>query len=133
MARLFSFKGRAGRREFWIISLAIVASAGVLLWGTLHLFGKVAGPQGFWVVLLVWISLAVGVRRLHDRGKRWWWIFLFYFLPHGLMSPLEKGADRSIVVLSLWVVGVALSVWAVAELGAGPGEPGENRFGPPED
>ena len=66
---LFSFKGRIGRRDFWIwIGLWIV--------GMLVLF-SLASKQlldiqtaAFCLVCLLWPTAAVTVKRLHDRALR---------------------------------------------------------------
>ncbi len=65
---LFSFKGRIGRRDFWIwIGLWFV--------GMLALF-SLAGKNlldiqtaAFCLVCLLWPTAAVTVKRLHDRGR----------------------------------------------------------------
>lgn len=72
---LFSFKGRIGRRDFWIwIGLWIV--------GMLVLF-SLASKQlldiqtaAFCLVCLLWPTAAVTVKRLHDRGRSGAWALL---------------------------------------------------------
>ena len=64
---LFSFKGRIGRRDFWIW-------IGLWFAGMLVLF-SLAGKNlldiqtaAFCLVCLLWPTAAVTVKRLHDRG-----------------------------------------------------------------
>lgn len=64
---LFSFKGRIGRRDFWIW-------IGLWFAGMLALF-SLAGKNlldiqtaAFCLVCLLWPTAAVMVKRLHDRG-----------------------------------------------------------------
>ena len=72
---LFSFKGRIGRRDFWIW-------IGLWLAGMLVLF-SLAGKNlldiqtaAFCLVCLLWPTAAVTVKRLHDRGRSGAWAFL---------------------------------------------------------
>jgi uncharacterized membrane protein YhaH (DUF805 family) len=70
---------------------------------------------------LLWIGLAVGAKRLHDRNKSAWWLLLFYVLPAILIN---------IPVTLLLLIGWALAVWAFIEFGFLWGTAGPNRFGP---
>jgi uncharacterized membrane protein YhaH (DUF805 family) len=76
-------------------------------------------------------SLAVGVKRLHDRDKSGWWIVLFYIVPSAL---IEIGAmidpTRTTVGLMLALVALLIIIWAIVELGCLRGTRGPNRFGP---
>ncbi|STE52851.1 inner membrane protein [Escherichia coli] len=72
---LFSFKGRIGRRDFWIW-------IGLWFAGMLVLF-SLAGKNlldiqtaAFCLVCLLWPTAAVTVKRLHDRGRSGAWAFL---------------------------------------------------------
>lgn len=72
---LFSFKGRIGRRDFWIW-------IGLWFAGMLVLF-SLAGKNlldiqtaAFCLVCLLWPTAAVTVKRLHDRGRSGVWAFL---------------------------------------------------------
>ncbi len=71
---LFSFKGRIGRRDFWIW-------IGLWFAGMLVLF-SLAGKNlldiqtaAFCLVCLLWPTAAVTVKRLHDRGRSGAWAF----------------------------------------------------------
>lgn len=94
----FSFEGRATRGEWWKINLlAYVACViFILLIGSAEIsrIGNTTvgnGPYGLqtnvlvalfcvFFVMLVWVGLAVGVRRYHDRNKSGWWL-LIAFIP----------------------------------------------------
>lgn len=106
------FDGRAQRPEFWwwilFVTLLQVA-ASIVLTVLLVLFQNAGflqwlGVMIFMIVVLAVIlpSIAVSVRRLHDRDLSGWW-YLLGFVPFG-----------SIVLL----------VWYVL-----PGTPGPNRYG----
>lgn len=106
------FDGRAVRSEFWwwilFVTLLQVA-ASIILTVFLIVFQNAGflqwlGVMIFMVVALALIlpSIAVSVRRLHDRDLSGWW-YLLGFVPLG---------------------SIVLFVWYVL-----PGTPGPNRFG----
>jgi uncharacterized membrane protein YhaH (DUF805 family) len=82
-------------------------------------------------VLFLYSLLAVGVKRLHDRNKRGWWVFLFLLVPVlafmiGVLAP-ELGRELT------WTgsaIVLGLGVWALIELGVLTGTAGPNRYGP---
>ena len=103
---LFTFEGRIGRKAYWFAVVVLFAAgliASILDWvvfGTGN--GLVSAAVGF--VSLV-ASIAVAVKRWHDRDKSGWWM-LIVFVP-----------------LVGWI-------WALVENGFLRGTPGPNRFGP---
>ncbi len=104
---LFSFKGRATRKQFWIFNL-IIFSAGLLLGvitGTPDEFGQFTRPQIMFMLWIFWPSLAVQAKRWHDINKSAWWLLLN-------------------------AIPIAGPIWALIENGFLPGTPGDNRFGP---
>ena len=130
MNLLFSFDGRIGRGQFWLGYLAAILLT-VVVMAILSLIVPweqviITGPDGqvttidyaneamlpVWIVyglLLIvttWISIAISVKRFHDRGKSGWW-YLIIFVP--LIGPL----------------------WWLIELGFFRGDPGPNAYGPP--
>ena len=117
---LFSFQGRINRAKFWLIHLAIFVVEAIvlsLLGGTaaimsgdyekvIVVFGGASGAVWSIVALLAfWISLAVGVKRWHDRNKTGWWM-LIIFVP---------------------VIG---GLWYLIECGFLKGTTGPNSYGP---
>ncbi len=105
---LFSFRGRIGRKPYWIFNLIILFG-----WMVLGLFtevshdiDRISRPQLMFMLWILWPSLAIQAKRWHDRNKTAWWI-LVNFIP--IIGPL----------------------WALVENGFLPGTPGDNRFGPP--
>jgi uncharacterized membrane protein YhaH (DUF805 family) len=104
-----NFQGRLNRQPFWIATLVLwLVSMGVTF-VTSILFGSQSAVTTFVqaVVALVLLipSLAVAVKRYHDRDKSGWWI-LIVFIP---------------------IIGL---IWYIVELGFLPGTPGPNRYGP---
>jgi uncharacterized membrane protein YhaH (DUF805 family) len=102
---LFGFRGRVPRRVFWLYGVLGMLFVSLLLFLLLGIAG-VHGPSRDAVstVLLLWPSLAISVKRWHDRGKSGWWV-LINLIP---------------------VVGV---LWALVENGFLRGTEGPNRFG----
>jgi uncharacterized membrane protein YhaH (DUF805 family) len=100
---LFGFKGRLKRLPWWIATILANLGLGmaVAIFGAPH-------PSAFFLLLLVppliWISIAVQVKRWHDRNKSGWWL-LMNFLP---------------------VIGL---LWVLIECGFLRGTEGPNRFG----
>ena len=104
-----NFQGRLNRQPFWIATLVLwLVSMGVAF-VTSILFGSQSAATTFVqaVVALILLipSLAVAVKRYHDRNKSGWWI-LIVFIP---------------------IIGL---IWYIVELGFLPGTPGPNRYGP---
>jgi len=109
---LFSFKGRIGRKQFFL-------GIGCMLLQTLILFlllsmtfnpeTPVPGPAGFAIlaimmILNTWQSFALYTKRFHDRNKSGWWVLI------------------SLVPL----IG---AIWIIVECGFLKGSDEENRFG----
>lgn len=107
---LFGFRGRITRAKFWLVALGIFVIELMLyvaLGGNEEL--PQIGPFATTVilvfgVLVTWISLAVAVKRYHDRDKSAWWV-LIIFLP---------------------VIG---AFWYLIECGFLSGTDGHNRYG----
>ena len=124
---LFSFKGRIGRRDFWVwIGLWLVAMALLL---SLVANGILdAQTAAFMLVCLLWPTSAVIVKRLHDRGKSGLWA-LFMILAWMLLA----GNWAVLGGIWQWVVGrfvpTVIMVMLLLDLGAFIGTPGENKYG----
>lgn len=104
---LFSFQGRINRARFWLVHLGIFVVEAIIIslmgGGAAIMSGNYeqvivvfGGATGFvWAivgVLVFWISLAVGVKRWHDRNKTgWWMLILFVPVIGGLWYLIECG------------------------------------------
>jgi uncharacterized membrane protein YhaH (DUF805 family) len=75
----------------------------------------------------IWIGLALATKRLHDRNKSAGWLAIFYALP-GILERIGGFAGDAEVVLL--IASMALSIWALVELGFLRGTPGPNGYGP---
>ena len=110
---LFKFDGRINRAKFW---------AGIAVsWGFGIIFAILAGIAvgsgsgglasivvilGIVLyVVLIWIGLAISIKRWHDRGKSGWWILI------GMIPFIG-------------------AIWALVETGFLEGDPGDNQYGP---
>ena len=116
---LFSFQGRANRARFWLVAFGILIVEAIIVVAVfgntvmsgdpekvLAAIGPLAGIVLFaFAVVATWISLALGVKRFHDRNKSGWWV-LIVFVP---------------------VIG---HLWYLIECGFLRGTPGPNAYGP---
>lgn len=131
LRRYFDFQGRSRRREYWMFTLlniiiALILFSFVFAAGVpVTAFEDAAGAAGLFtgglmlvvsLLILAWFlaiiipSIAVTIRRLHDRDMSGWWYL-------------------AIVLASLIpVIGFLASI-AFLVLLALPGTPGPNRFG----
>ena len=106
---LFGFQGRANRAKFWLVALGIlvvevilfaVILGGAAMSGDPEQIAAAMGPVASIVILIfavvaTWISIAVAVKRYHDRNKSGWWV-LIVFVPviGGLWYLIECGFLR---------------------------------------
>jgi uncharacterized membrane protein YhaH (DUF805 family) len=107
MRRFCSFDGRAARSEWWGINVVVLLPASLLV-RTLLADPNVGTLMSTILLLasipLIWISIAVSVRRLHDLNKEGIW-YLISFVP---------------------VIG---SAWLLIYCGFLQGTAGPNRYG----
>jgi len=156
---LFSFKGRINRAKLWLFFLivflveiaafalfvGVFGTSALLAAGkpaTSQLAGGVGGALFVIVYLVVGIalivaSLALTVKRLHDRDKGAAWLLVFWFLPF-VLNVIASGVSHAgspnpgsmtAVALICAVASVAISIWAFVELYCLRGTIGDNRFG----
>lgn len=96
-SKLFTFKGRARRSEYWYFMLFLIILQGVMMAGgeifdTLISIGQSQGGDvtikfagSYMQKILLWVlysmGLTVTVRRLHDVDCNGWFVLLLYVLP----------------------------------------------------
>ena len=84
---LFSFKGRINRAKYWLTGLIyfVALFAYYILFSLFFSF-----PADLLGIILIFSvpmipiivsSVAVAIKRLHDRDKSGWWLLVFYLLP----------------------------------------------------
>jgi len=133
---LFSFRGRLNRKRYWMTVIVTIAVIILLLLLALVMMREQRFEFAALTVVillllyipLIWIGLAIGAKRLHDRDKSAWWLLVFYVLP-GILSSLGNQMD-DLGFLILHVVSFAITVWAFVELGCLRGTLGPNQYGP---
>lgn len=125
----FSFRGRLGRRDFWVwLVLWLVVMAGAFAaasrgWLAIQ-------SAAFLIVFLLWPTAAVLVKRLHDRNRAGSWALLLI-----LAWMLAAGNWQMMPALAAWTLGrllpAVIFVLMLVECGFLAGTAGDNRFGPP--
>ncbi|MGY3693387.1 uncharacterized membrane protein YhaH (DUF805 family) [Bradyrhizobium sp. USDA 3240] len=130
---LFTFDGRIERRKFWLASLVWILVP-MAIWAALVLVGWLSSLAWIAAVAVVFVTsilsilsaIAVGIKRLHDRGKSGRWLLLFCLGPAVIGTIGEAAGSARIASL----ISTAIGVWALVELGCLPGTAGPNRYGP---
>ncbi|WP_445373476.1 DUF805 domain-containing protein [Photorhabdus tasmaniensis] len=123
----FSFKGRIGRREFWIGIGVCLALMFVVL--TIQGMSSLTMHYAvFALVLVMYPAAAIMAKRLHDRNKRGGWSLLLLLAwlliaaDWGGMEPFwQWGIGRFIPTLII--------VMMVLDCGVFRGTDGPNQFG----
>ena len=101
--RIFDFKGRATRKEYWmfylkfLIAIPIIGFIASILSNITELFGAIFG--GIFAVILIiplpLVALSLAVRRMHDIGRSGWWqlspIAIYYLCQSSQKSDNKYG------------------------------------------
>jgi len=131
--KLFGFEGRIRRRDFWIYSILVGLFTQCLVAVAVFGFGYDRGDQNLALgleLLTLWPTLAITVKRLHDRNKSGWFCLLFYVGPSILgeiFGRMEFDWALSLLIGALILIP---AIWGIVELGFRDSVPGTNRFGP---
>jgi uncharacterized membrane protein YhaH (DUF805 family) len=102
----FSVRGRIGRQAYWLFMVLPFLLTGIVLGFlilSLHIpFRMVLVLLLTLVPVLVWVGIAVSVKRLHDIGLSGWWVILC-FIPflHYVAVPV-LGAIRGKVGANIY-------------------------------
>jgi uncharacterized membrane protein YhaH (DUF805 family) len=153
----FSPSGRISRSQYWLKYVlpyaVIVLILEILAAATAADSAANAGASmllAIFSLVTVWPSIAVLVKRIHDRNKSGWFI-LFLFVPAALLTALlfawfgaallaiAAGQAATaiaplgvlgmcVIILGLAVLGI--EIWFFVEFGCLRGTIGANRFGP---
>jgi uncharacterized membrane protein YhaH (DUF805 family) len=135
-----SFDGRINRKPYWLaaillavvgIGLAFLLGAAMATIGTSALVFATLLIQ----LILLYPSVALMVKRLHDRNHPGWWA-AFIMVPVVLQSvtnllgitgdPFNMGPLDYVLTLVI----VAVGIWFFVELGCRRGTAGPNDYGP---
>ena len=109
---LFSFQGRIRRLHYWLTAIGAAVVVGIIGSILMGMSGIASGHPNPIIALPliviyavdIWIGLALGVKRCHDRDKSGWFL-LIGLIP--IIGPL----------------------WLLVELGFLDGTPGPNKYG----
>lgn len=143
-----SFEGRINRKPFWIASLILFVVALVISFVVLVPITAANATMGMLAGLILSLALlypgaALGVKRLHDRGKSG--LLMAVFIAPGVVSQLcgllgISGSYQIIAGESIhmpnalgWILNLAtfgVAIWALVTLGFLKGTSGANRYGP---
>lgn len=142
---VFGFRGRISRRTYWLAMLGvytvfflIAGAAEYLVTGRLRLAVS-SSDAPLWpaifaslMVLVLWPSLAISLKRWHDHGLPSWPIFLYYVLCLCAALTVPFLSDIKLVGLHMLFSSVLDIFWIVLiiVLGFIKGNVGPNRYGP---
>lgn len=113
MTHLFSFSGKSDRFEWWVITtITNLAAQLCLIFGFMSLHSDAslrylqAGALFFGVVVALWMSVAVSVRRFRDRERSPWLLlaglmpvvgWIWYFIECGFLPAPGVRGPRTLV------------------------------------
>ena len=129
-ADYFSWRGRIGRRTYWLRSLAAALVVGVIA-VTGELLRPYAWPvatalAAIAILLGAWICATLVVRRFHDHGRHGW-MGLAAVAAGAFIGSAGQWFGAGLPAMTLAsVVGLALSIY----LGFVRGIRGPNEYGP---
>ena len=76
-ALFFGLRGRISRRSFWLYGVLAMLGLSLALMALLQIAGLPAElSEGVANLLLAWPSIAISVKRWHDRGYSGWWVLV---------------------------------------------------------
>jgi len=153
----FSLNGRISRSQYWLRFVVPY----LVIYFALQIVGAIAGSGSnlniaisitimIFSLVMLWPSLAILVKRIHDRNKSGWWclflyiptfvftILLMVWLGAAILAIAAGDADTAlptlgalgILVIILGVATLGIDLWFFVEFGCLRGTIGSNRFGP---
>jgi uncharacterized membrane protein YhaH (DUF805 family) len=127
---LFSFTGRLNRARYWLAGITTGVVGMLIVLGIAVGIGRAnLATVGLAVpvfLALIWISLALAIKRLHDRDKSAWWLLLFYLAP-SILQVVGSRVGSVTIIPNL--IGIGISIWAFVEIGCLRGTAGSNSYG----
>jgi uncharacterized membrane protein YhaH (DUF805 family) len=132
-------EGRISRSWLWLRWFLPVIAIHVILWIMIAIGAAADSATLTTIFLVVWIvfclltlwpSIAVMVKRIHDRNKTGW-LVLAYWIPAGLQTILfVVGISDSAANTILNLITAAVGIWFFVEFGCMRGTIGPNQYGP---
>lgn len=103
--RIFDFKGRSSRTEYWLYLLSMFICIFpmlpfiLLLNGDFGVISKISASivliyTLLWFIVSTISYVSISVRRLHDFGRSGWWILLDYVPLIGLVAFIDRGLRK---------------------------------------
>lgn len=121
---LLSPSGRVSRRGYWIYAVILNAVYAVLYFLTYEKMEHILDwdiPHFVVTLVFLWPSIAMGIKRSHDRGRGWWfviltfvpvvnlWPIIEFLVLRGTQGDNEYGPDPATETRStwwIWIVGI---------------------------
>jgi len=140
----FSFRGRLNRGKYWLLLLAGMVISAICIGIEVPYLNELQmglyGAESGGVIALIavitiilifvfWSSLAIGCKRLHDRNKGAAWLVLFWLAP-SVLYAIGQSIGVSGAGAFVALVGAAIAIWGLVEIGFLKGTTGPNDFGP---
>ena len=139
----FSTAGRVSRSQYWLRFFLPFLLIGLAL-NLLQLldYRTFSVLSSFFGLLVLWPSVALLIKRMHDRDKPGWVIWILYgpmiaavtftvsaFYAIGTGS-ISAAWTTGVTAILLWLTSIAIGFWFLIEFGCMRGTIGANRYGP---
>jgi uncharacterized membrane protein YhaH (DUF805 family) len=135
---LFSPSGRISRKQFWlkwalpyyvILILLIALTAAAAAGGSAGGAAVLGIITLLFVLITLWPSIAVLVKRIHDRNKSGWMALILY-VPVVLSDVIGAAVGpQNAASMILNVVVLVVGIWFFVEFGCMRGTIGHNQYG----
>jgi len=151
---LFNFNGRINRAQYWLGTLGVSAVSFLMsmMVGISTITSQMSGDpaaalsaslstlglSGLINIFVAWASLAIQVKRFHDRGRSGWLaaipFVLVLWMVGSIVGSVFSGQSGAQALASLGLPAllfVLVSIGFFIDLGCLPGQTGPNKFGDP--
>jgi uncharacterized membrane protein YhaH (DUF805 family) len=139
-ALFLRFDGRISRKAFWAGIISLIVFGAIIL----VISAMLTGERDYAVirfnifaieVALLYPLVAVGVKRLHDRGRPGYTVlvFLIPWILHQVTNMIGITGDPlafNAIDVTSFLINLVLFFWFLFELGFRRGTVGPNEFGP---
>ena len=139
----FSARGRMSRSQYWLRFFLPVFVIGIVL----SIIGGIGGHaakslQHIWQLVVLWPSIAVLIKRIHDRDKSGALVWALYgplivavIVTIAAVVAFAAGSSGTgwglgIVAAVFWVAVLGVGIWFFIEFGCMRGTVGANQYGP---
>ena len=138
---IFFWDGRLTRLKYLMINIAVVF-VGLFITLLAYLSSMLSNFVMYTAIccvyycLLFWILTAAQIKRLHDRNRSGYWIFLLYFCDFSILGLivlffiLKRGQRSYHHVLGIMTIPILGVVWFIVETFLIRGVYGDNNYGP---